>query len=123
MPYQRISASQALERMVTYQPPSDHPIMKFNSEEYRQQYRQRRAFTPDWMGEDAALQTRIMPAALRAALKPIIRSHNRNSPLPNIGDRATRIRPGRTAYQLHRPVNGDHQDRAGGVRRCSAGRL
>ena len=34
------------------------------------------------MQEAAALQIRIDPAALRAALKPIIRSHNRAAPLP-----------------------------------------
>ena len=82
MPYQPISASQALERMETVQPPPDHPVMTCTSEEYRQQYGHQRAFHPDWMGEDAALQTRIKPAALRAALKPIIRNHNRNAPLP-----------------------------------------
>ncbi|MCY3916335.1 MAG: hypothetical protein OXG49_10035 [Chloroflexi bacterium] len=82
MPYQRISAKDALERMEKFQPPPDHPIMTCTSEEYRQQYGQRRAFNADWMAQDAALQTRINPAALRAALKPIIRSHNRNAALP-----------------------------------------
>ena len=82
MPYQRVSASQALERMEKYQPPPDHPIMKYSHGDYHAQYGRRRAFNPDWMGEAAALQTRIDPGALRAALKPIIRNHNRNAPLP-----------------------------------------
>ena len=68
--------------METYQPPPDHPILKCASEEYRQQYGRRRAFNPDWLQPAAALQTRIDPAALRAALKPIIRNHNRAAPLP-----------------------------------------
>ena len=82
MQYQRRTPADAIAQMEAYQPPPDHPIMKCASEEYRQQYGRRRAFNPDWLQPAAALQTRIDPAALRAALKPIIRNHNRAAPLP-----------------------------------------
>lgn len=82
MPYQRRTPADAIAQMETYQPPPDHPIMKYSHSDYHAQYGHRRAFNPDWLQEAAALQTRIDPGALRAALKPIKKVHQRNAPLP-----------------------------------------
>ena len=81
MPYQRRTPDQALRQMETYQPPPDHPIMKYSRSEYHMKH-SRSSYEPDWIDQGTPLQTRINPGALRAALKPIKKVHQRNAPLP-----------------------------------------